>query len=107
MKLNFNYTNSKETFMKRAAYPFICAYVVALLFVLLKSSYAGDVPRITKEELKKKLCAPELIILDVRTNKSWDKGIQKIKCSKRVDPDNISSWVGTLPKDQELVLYCA
>jgi hypothetical protein len=107
MKLNFNHTNRKETFMKRAAYPFICAYVVAVLLVLLKSSYAGDVPRITKEELKKKLCTSELSLLDVRTVRSWDKSTQKIKCSKRVDPDNISSWVGTLPKDQELVLYCA
>jgi rhodanese-related sulfurtransferase len=42
----------------------------------------------------------------VRTARSWDKSTQKIKCSKRVDPDNISSWAGTLPKDKEIVLYC-
>ena len=93
--------------MKKASYPLICACVLAILIVLLKSSYAGDVPRITKEQLKKKLCTPELIILDVRTVRSWDKSTQKIKCSKRVTPDNISSWVSTLPKDKEIALYCA
>jgi rhodanese-related sulfurtransferase len=93
--------------MKKAVYPVICAYVAAVLLVLFKLSYAGDVPRITKEELKKKLCAPELILLDVRTVRSWDKSTQEIKCSKRVDPDNISSWAGTLPKDKEIVLYCS
>jgi len=92
--------------MKRAVYRIICVYAIAMLAVLLKSSYAGDVPRITKEELKKKLCSSELIILDVRTARSWDKSTQKIKCSKRVDPNNISSWAGALPKDKEIVLYC-
>ena len=93
--------------MKKASYPLICACVVAILIVLLKPSYAGEVPRITKEQLKKKLCTPELIILDVRTVRSWDKSTQKIKCAKRVTPDNISSWVSTLPKDKEIALYCA
>jgi rhodanese-related sulfurtransferase len=93
--------------MKKAVYFNICVCVAALLLVLLKSSYAGDVSRITKEELKKKLCSTDLILLDARTVRSWDKSTQKINCSKRVDPDNISSWAGTLPKDQEIVLYCA
>ena len=96
----------KEAFMKKAVYFAIGVYVAAFCIVLLKSSYAGEVPRITKEELKKNLCTSELIVLDVRTARSWDKSTQKIKCSKRVDPDNISSWAGTLPKDKEIVLYC-
>ncbi len=89
--------------MKKAVYPFIFAYFVALL----TSAYAGDAPRVTKEELKKKLCSPELILLDVRTDKSWDKSTQKIKCAKRAAPDNIASWASTLPKDREIVLYCS
>jgi hypothetical protein len=88
--------------MKKVVYSAIGVYVAAFCIVLLKSSYAGEVPRLTKEELKKKLCTSELILLDVRTARSWDKSTQKIKCSKRVDPDNISSWAGTLPKDKEL-----
>jgi rhodanese-related sulfurtransferase len=93
--------------MKRLFYPAICVSLAAVLIVLLKSSYAGDVTRITKQELNKKLCSSELILLDVRTVRSWDKSTQKIKCSKRVDPDNISSWASTLPKDKEIVLYCS
>ncbi len=96
----------KEAFMKKAVYFAIGVYVAAFCIVLVTPLYAGEVPRITKEELKKNLCTSELILLDVRTARSWDKSTQKIKCSKRVDPDNISSWAGTLPKDKEIVLYC-
>jgi len=81
--------------------------IVAFAGLLVPGVQAGDVPRITKEELNKKLCTPDVIILDVRVVGSWDKSIQTIKCSKRVDPNNVAAWSGTLPKNKELVLYCS
>ena len=81
--------------------------IVVFAGVLVPGVQAGDVPRISKEELNKKLCTPDLIILDVRVAGSWDKSNQTIKCSKRVDPDNVAAWSGTLPKNKEIVLYCS
>jgi rhodanese-related sulfurtransferase len=93
--------------MKKMIYSFIWACVGTVLLVLVTSSYAEEVPRITKEALQKKLCSSELILLDARTARSWDKSTQKIKCAQRVDPDNILSWAGALPRNKEIVIYCA
>jgi hypothetical protein len=107
MKLNSNHTRRKEAFMRKTVCFAVLTGAAVLCIVLVKLLHAGDVPRITTEELQKKVCSSDLILLDVRTVRSWDKSTQKIKCAKRVDPDNISSWAGTLPKDREIVLYCA
>ena len=94
--------------MKQRVCIILAAWLIAAFAgLLVPGVQAGDVPRITKEELKQKLCTPDLIILDVRVAGSWDKSNQTIKCSKRVDPNNVAAWSTTLPKNKEIVLYCA
>jgi rhodanese-related sulfurtransferase len=66
-----------------------------------------DIPRITKDELKAKLGSPDLVLIDVRTESDWEKSDEKITGALRMDPENVDTWVGTLPKDKEIVLYCA
>ena len=68
---------------------------------------ANDVPRITKEELKAKLGSPNLVLLDVRSENDWETSDEKITGAMRMDPETVDSWAGTLPKDKEIVLYCA
>ena len=90
----------------------ICTILAAGLLMVFSGllpsvMHAGDVPRITKEALKQKLCTPEVVLLDVRVGGSWDKSNQKIKCAQRVDPANVAAWAGTLPKNKEVVLYCS
>jgi rhodanese-related sulfurtransferase len=68
---------------------------------------AKAAPRITKDELKAKLGSPELVLLDVRSHSDWAKGAEKITGAVRMDPDIVDTWAGTLPKDKEVVLYCA
>jgi rhodanese-related sulfurtransferase len=68
---------------------------------------ANDVPRITKQELKAKLGSPDLVLLDVRTRSDWEKSEEKITGALRVDPETVGAWIGTLPEDREIVLYCA
>jgi hypothetical protein len=67
---------------------------------------SAEVDRITKEELNVRLCSPELVLLDVRTGDVWEKSKIKIKCSQRVDPKNVESWMYSIPMDMEIVLYC-
>jgi len=94
--------------MKQRVCIILAAWLIAAFAgLMVPGVQAGDVPRITKEELNKKLCSPDVIILDVRVAGSWDKSNQTIKCSKRVDPNNVAAWSGTLPKNKEIVLYCA
>jgi len=66
-----------------------------------------QVPRILKEELKAKLGSPDLVLLDVRAKNDWEESGEKITGAKRMDPTTVDTWAGTLPKEKEIVLYCA
>ena len=81
---------------------------VMFLFVFTMPTYgADDVPRITTEQLKDILGSPDLVLLDVRTEKDWGKSDRKIVGAVRVDLDDVSSWAGGYSKDQKIILYCA
>ena len=68
---------------------------------------AQGVPRIPKDELKAKLGSPAMVLIDVRTENDWGKSDEKIIGAMRMDPEAVDSWAATLPKDKELILYCA
>ncbi len=86
---------------------FVAPVLVVVMVLLAPIAKTADIARITKEELKAKLCSPNLILIDVRVSQGWEKSTQKIKCAKRMDPNNVSAWADTLPKDKEIVLYCS
>lgn len=67
----------------------------------------GEVPLMTKEELKGKLGASEVVILDVRAGRDWKAEEVKIAGAVREDPREFERWSGKYPKDKTLVLYCA
>jgi rhodanese-related sulfurtransferase len=81
--------------------------VLAIFIACTNIQSAGDVPRISKDELKAKLGSPGLMLIDVRTAGDWEKTGEKITGAVRMDPQTVDSWAGTLPKDKEIVLYCA
>jgi rhodanese-related sulfurtransferase len=66
-----------------------------------------DAPRITKEEVKALLGDTGVTILDARTGASWESSDKKIKGAVRVDPDNVASWAGSIPKDKKIIVYCS
>lgn len=68
---------------------------------------AKEVPRISKEEVKAKLGAADVVILDVRAGKDWKKSESMIKNAVREDPREIEQWAKKYPKDKMLILYCA
>ena len=81
---------------------------VMFLFAFTMPTYgADDVPRITTEQLKDILGSPDLVLLDVRTEKDWKKSDRKIVGAVLVDPDDVSSWAGDYTKDQKITFYCA
>ena len=77
-----------------------------LLAIGIFTTCKGDVPRMTKDELKAMLGNPDLVIIDVRLERDWNKSDSKIKGAVREEPIHIESWANKYPKDKILVLYC-
>jgi rhodanese-related sulfurtransferase len=67
----------------------------------------NSVPRLAKEELKKKLGDANLTVIDLRHPTQWAASTYKIAGAIFEDRDNVPAWAGKYPKDQTLVLYCA
>jgi len=83
-----------------------------LIIVLCAAAAAawGDIgaaERITKEEAKALLGAPNTVFLDARTGGSWSSSSQKIKGAVRVETRDIASWAVNYPKDAKLIVYCS
>jgi hypothetical protein len=72
-----------------------------------KVSGPGDVPRMTKEDLKDRLKGKETVVLDVRSGKDWDAAETKIPGAVREDPKNFADWAPRYAKDKTTVLYCS
>ncbi len=81
--------------------------VLAVFIGCTHMQSAKEVPRITKEELKAKLGSSNMVLLDVRARSDWEGSNEKITGAVRMDPDAVDTWADTLPKDKEIVLYCA
>jgi hypothetical protein len=67
------------------------------------------VPRIQVAELAAKLKTQysELILLaDVRSHGYYDPGADRIRGSIRLEPNNLSEQVKTLPRNKDIYLYC-
>lgn len=65
-----------------------------------------EVPRITRDELKRKMDAGEdLLILDVRAG-SWYRSDRQIPGAIRAPKEQIASMYDSLPKGKDVVAYC-
>jgi hypothetical protein len=81
------------------------ALLLPAVFVL--SALAQDVPRMPKEELRAKLDSSDILLIDVRATTDWFLTRKKIKTAVRRDPHSPEKWIGSLPRDKTIVLYCA
>lgn len=80
---------------------------LAVMSLFIHLCLAKDVPRITKEELKAMLGDPNLVILDVRASRDWNRTDRRIKGAVRKNPRLFESWADEYANDKTLVLYCA
>ena len=88
--------------------PWICGLFVLLSGMGFFATWAADVPRIAKEELKALLGNPEVVIIDVRSGSDWKGSQEKIQEAVREDPDKkTKSWAEKYSPDKTMVLYCA
>jgi predicted sulfurtransferase len=79
----------------------------ASMALFAKAAVADEVPRMSKEELRAMLGNPDVVIIDVRTDKDWEASQSKIKGAVREEPRQAKSWADKYDKDKTYVLYCA
>ena len=79
---------------------------IALIAALMGCAGPRDVPLMSKEELRGKLGSPDLVLLDVRSSVDWWMAQDEIVGARRVNPEEVDTWVQQIRKDQEIVLYC-
>jgi rhodanese-related sulfurtransferase len=85
----------------------VMLWVLVTLMACTTTRISKDVPRVSKDELKAALGSPRLILIDVRSENDWKISNEKITGAVRMDPKAVDTWAGTLPKDKDIVLYCA
>lgn len=85
---------------------------LAVIFVFLLASAAfsatvSEVPRITPEELYSRVSKGErVVVVDVRSQGSYERSAVKIRGAVRVAPNELSRSASKFPSDGALVLYC-
>lgn len=82
-----------------------CILGSALELPVLAMGKNVEVPRLTKEELRSLIGAPEVVVLDVRVGDEWKKSNEKIQGAVREDPEKYNQWAVKYPKEKTLVFY--
>jgi hypothetical protein len=71
------------------------------------SAASIEVPRISIERTKQMLANPDVVIIDVRTAKTWWRSTTKIKNAVREEPGSLERWAEKYPKEKTLIFYCS
>lgn len=94
-----------------------CLMVLMGFVVLSMNAFAADADAakqpssqrvISHSDMKTVLAQPDgAVILDLRRKADYDKDTLTMPASRRFDPDKIAEWSSALPKDKEILLFCA
>jgi hypothetical protein len=71
------------------------------------SAASIEVPRISIERTKQMLASSDVVVIDVRTAKTWWRSNAKIKTAVREEPGPPERWMQKYPKDKTLIFYCS
>jgi hypothetical protein len=66
-----------------------------------------EVPRISIERARGMLADPDVVIIDVRTTKTWWRSPTKIANAVREELGAVEQWAHKYPKDKTLIFYCS
>jgi rhodanese-related sulfurtransferase len=86
----------------------LLTFVAAVCLTGMGGKPAADVAaRMTTEDLKARLGAADLVVIDVRAEGDWKESDLKIAGAVREDPTGPDKWAGKYPLEKTFVLYCA
>ncbi|UZP66251.1 hypothetical protein N1030_11530 [Desulfovibrio mangrovi] len=81
------------------------ATLIFILSFTVLSVQAADVPRISTDEALTKL--ETAVIVDARSGADWSGSTLKIKGAIRGSLRDVAMWSVAIPKDKEVIVYCA
>ena len=87
----------------------IFVYVVYRIVRYRKSAMYRIVPRAHVEELALRIAsgdADRILVADVRSHGYYDADSARIRGSVRIEPNNLSEELKSLPKDKDIYVYC-
>jgi membrane protein DedA with SNARE-associated domain len=87
----------------------LIAYAGYRVWLYRKHAVYRVVPRVQVEELARRLASEDkdkIVLMDVRSHGYYDAGAARIQGSIRMEPNNISEEVKTLPRDKDIYVYC-
>jgi membrane protein DedA with SNARE-associated domain len=87
----------------------LVVYAVYRMVQFSKYSAYRVVPRVQVQELAMRLASEgtdRLLLVDVRSHGYYDAGVERIKGSIRIEPNNLEEEIKNLPKDKDIYLYC-
>jgi predicted sulfurtransferase len=91
-----------------AAVGLILALMAGILFYRSAASADSiEVPRISIERVRQMLDDPDVVIIDVRTAKTWWRSPTKITNAVREELDSVEQWATKYAKDKTLIFYCS
>ena len=91
-----------------AAVGLILALMAGILFYRSAASADSiEAPRISIERVRQMLDDPDVVIIDVRTAKTWWRSPTKIANAVREELDSVEKWAAKYAKDKTLIFYCS
>jgi hypothetical protein len=98
--------------MIKRNFVFAAGLIIVLLAGILLcrpmvSAASIEVPRISIERTKQMLSNPDVVIIDVRTAKTWWRSTSKIKNALREEPGSLKRLAEKYPKEKTLIFYCS
>ncbi len=78
-----------------------------IYYLILKEVSMADAPRITVDELKRRMDAGEdFTVIDVRNPQAWAEAETVIPEAIRVNMDELDQSLPRIPKNKSVVAYC-
>lgn len=90
---------------KKLLFSAILFTISLMMTYAIPSPAVSEAPRISKEELKDMIDSPDLVIIDLRTEKEWKKADLKIKHAVWKDAEEYETWAAKYPKEKTIVFY--
>lgn len=87
----------------------LIVYIIYRIVNYRRYKVTDVVPRIAVEELARRMLTngrSDLLLVDVRSHGYYDSGAARIAGSIRLEPNQLSKEIESLPRDKDIFVYC-
>jgi hypothetical protein len=84
----------------------VAPLVLAMVLAAAAPAAGAEISSIAPEKLEEMLGAPDLIVVDVRSDGQRESSGKKIRSAITVQSNQLESWSKDMPTGGRIVLYC-